>query len=66
VTIRLSSVTIVRPTQAVEILDNISAALGTVAIHWHPQKILRDALLCLHLLNPLLKEPFRQLLLKAE
>jgi len=29
----LSSVTFVRPTQAVEIFGNISAALGTLAIH---------------------------------
>jgi len=28
----LSSVTLVHPTQAVEILDNISMALGTLAI----------------------------------
>jgi len=35
------SVTFVRPTQAVEIFGNISTALGTWAIHWHPPKILR-------------------------
>jgi len=29
----LSSVTLVRPTQAVEIIGNISPALGTLAIH---------------------------------
>jgi len=29
---RLSSVTLVRPTQAVEIFDSISTALGTLAI----------------------------------
>ena len=29
----LSSVTFVRPTQAVEIFGNISTALGTLAIH---------------------------------
>jgi len=29
----LSSVTLVRPTQAVEIFGNISTAFGTVAIH---------------------------------
>ena len=29
----LSSVTFVRPTQAIEIFGNISAALGTLAIH---------------------------------
>jgi len=32
----LSSVTLVRPTQAVEIFGNISPALGTLAIHWRP------------------------------
>jgi len=37
----LSSVTFVRPTQAVQIFGNISMALGTVAIHWNPLKILR-------------------------
>jgi len=37
----LSSVTFVRPTQAVEIFSNISMALDTLAIHWHPPKILR-------------------------
>ena len=31
---RLSSVTLVRPTQAVQIFDSISTALGTLAIHW--------------------------------
>ena len=30
---RLSSVTFVRPTQAVQIFDNIFTALGTLAIH---------------------------------
>ena len=30
---RLSSVTLVRPTQAVQIFDSISTALGTLAIH---------------------------------
>ena len=35
------SVTLVRPTQAVEIFHNISTALGTLAIHRHPLKILR-------------------------
>ena len=34
------SVTIVRPTQAVHIFDNVSMALGTLAIRWHPLKIL--------------------------
>jgi len=35
------SVTLVRPTQAVEIFRNISTAFGSLAICWHPQKILR-------------------------
>jgi len=35
----LSSVTFVCPTQAVQIFRNISTALGTLAIHWHPLKI---------------------------
>jgi len=35
------SVTLVRPTQAVEIFGNISMALGTLAMRWHPLKILR-------------------------
>jgi len=35
------SVTFVRPTQAVEIFRSISAALGTLAIRWHPLKISR-------------------------
>jgi len=30
---RLSSVTFVRPTQAIDFFGNISAALGTLAIH---------------------------------
>jgi len=37
----LSSVTLVRPTQAVQIFRNISMALGTLAIRWHPLKISR-------------------------
>jgi len=37
----LSSVTFVRPTQAVQIFGNISTALGTLAIHWHTLKISR-------------------------
>jgi len=37
----LSSVTFVRPAQAVQIFGNISKALGTLAIHWHPLKISR-------------------------
>jgi len=35
----LSSVTFVRPTQAVQIFGNISTALGTLAIRLHPLKI---------------------------
>jgi len=31
--VRLSSVTLVRPTQAVQIFRNISTAFGTLAIH---------------------------------
>jgi len=34
------SVTLVRPTQAVQIFGNISTALGTLAIPWHALKIL--------------------------
>jgi len=37
----LLSVTLVRPTQAVQIFGNISMALGTLAIYWHPLKISR-------------------------
>jgi len=37
----LSSVTLVRPTQAVEIFGNVSTALGTLAIRRHPLKISR-------------------------
>jgi len=33
------SVTLVRPTQAVQIFGNISTALRTLAIRWHPLKI---------------------------
>jgi len=35
------SVTLVRPTQAVQIFGNISTALGTLPTHWHPLKISR-------------------------
>ena len=35
------SVTLVHPTQAVQIFRNISTALGTLAIHGHPVKILQ-------------------------
>jgi len=35
------SVTLVRPTQAVQIFGNISTSLGTLAIRWHPLKISR-------------------------
>jgi len=38
----LSSVTFLRPTQAVEIFGNISTALGTLAIHWRPWKFHGD------------------------
>jgi len=37
----LSSVTLVRRTQAVKIFGNISTAFDTLAIRWHPGKILR-------------------------
>ena len=39
----LSPVTFVRPTQAIQIFGNISTALGTLAIHWHPLKILQGS-----------------------
>ena len=43
--VRLSSVclsvTFVRPTQPVEIFSNFSSPFGTLAIRWHPRKILR-------------------------
>jgi len=38
---RLSSVTFVRSTQAIQIFGSISTALGTLAIRWHSVKILR-------------------------
>ena len=38
---RLSSVTLVHPTQAVQLFGNISTAFGTLAIRWHPLKISR-------------------------
>jgi len=37
----LLSVTLVHPTQVVQIFGNISMAFGTLAIRWHQQKILR-------------------------
>ena len=37
----LSSVTLVHPTQPVEIFSNFSTLFGTLAIHYHPPKILR-------------------------
>ena len=37
----LSSVTLVHPTQPVEIFGNFSSPFGTLAIHWYPLKILR-------------------------
>jgi len=39
--VRLSSVTFVRPTQLVEIFDNVSMPFGTLVMCWHPRKILR-------------------------
>ena len=38
---RLSSVTFVRPTQAVQIFGNVSTALGTLPTRWHSLKISR-------------------------
>jgi len=35
------SVTFVHPTQAIEIFGNVSTPFGTMAIYWHPGKILR-------------------------
>ena len=37
----LSSVTLVHPTQPVEIFGNVSTPFGTLAIRWHPLKISR-------------------------
>ena len=37
----LSSVTLVYPTQPIVIFGNISMAFGSLAIHWHLRKILR-------------------------
>ena len=37
----LSSVTLVQPTQKIEIFGNVSTPFGTLAIRWHPRKILR-------------------------
>jgi len=34
------SLTLVHPTQPVEIFDNVSMPSGTMAILWHPRKIL--------------------------
>jgi len=42
--IRLSPVMLVHLTQPVEILGNISMPFGTMAIRWHPRKILRRSL----------------------
>jgi len=39
--VRRLSVMLVHPTQAVVIFRNISTAFGTLAIRWHPRKILR-------------------------
>ena len=38
---RLSSVTFVHPTQAIEIFGNVSTPFSTLTTHWHPGKILR-------------------------
>jgi len=35
------SVALVYPTQAIVIFGNISTAFGTLAIRWHPRKILQ-------------------------
>jgi len=35
------SVKLVHPTQAVVIFGNISTAFGTMAIRWHPRKVLQ-------------------------
>jgi len=44
--VRLSSVclsvTLVHPTQPVEIIGNVSTPFGTLAICWHPRKILPE------------------------
>jgi len=34
------SVTLVHPTQPLEIFRNFSMPFGTLVIHWHPRKIL--------------------------
>jgi len=39
--VRHLSVTLMHPTRAAKIFRNISMALGTLAIHLHPRKILR-------------------------
>jgi len=39
--VRLSAVALVHPTQPVEIFGNVSTPFGTLAIRWHPRKILR-------------------------
>jgi len=33
---------LIHPTQPVEIFRNISTAFGTLAIRWHPRKIIRS------------------------
>jgi len=38
----LSSVAFVHPTQLVEIFHNFSMPFGTLAIHWHPRKIFME------------------------
>ena len=37
----LSSVTFVHPTQTIDIFGSVSTPFGTLAICWHPGKILR-------------------------
>ena len=39
------SVTFVHPTRAIEILGNVSTPFGTLAINWHPGKILQRSFL---------------------
>ena len=39
--VRLSSLTFVRPTQAIEFFSNVYTPFGTLSTHWHPGKILR-------------------------
>jgi len=41
IAVRLSPVTFVHPTQPVKIFGNFSTPFGTLAVRWHPWKILR-------------------------